>query len=107
MTNQEILDSIAAKEKEKAKLFDELRVWFEAEAQGINIENVSSFGFDPAFVPQQETVNKSNPYGWETMEVNGRLIATPKIFNYVRTKTGEKIQLAKPIVSVNKGVKDA
>ena len=100
MTKLEILDRIEAKEKEKIKLLAELQVWFEAEAQGIDIKNVSLFGFDPDFVPQQElnqTINKTNPYNWETREVNGRLIATPKIFNYVRTKTGEKIPLVKPI----------
>lgn len=85
MTKLEILDRIEAKEKEKIKLLAELQVWFEAEAQGIDIKTVSSFGFDSNLVSQQER------------KVNGNLIATPKIFNYVRTKTGEKIPLVKPI----------
>lgn len=103
---QEIANRIKAKEKEKNILLNELKLWAQAKAQGIDIDNVLVFGFDPTLVPQSElnriklakpVFNKSNPYGWEAKEVNGVLTTTPELYNYVRMKTGEKIPLTTPI----------
>jgi hypothetical protein len=103
---QDIINRIEVKLKEKRMLLDKLRLWGEVKEQGIDADNVLSFGFDPELILESELnriqlvkpiFNKSNPYGWVEREVGGKQICTPEFYNYVRMKTGEKISLVRPI----------
>lgn len=104
------ISEIESKEKEKKMLLNQLKLWAEVKDQGIDTHNVLSFGFDPELISESELnriklakpiFNKSNPYDWDTREVDGKIITKPELFNYVRMKTGEKIPLTKPIKNPN------
>lgn len=103
---QDIIKRMEAKNNERKALLSVLGMWGEVKDQGIDTDSVSSFGFDPALVPEDElqrlrinnpSFNKSNPYNWETRDVDGTLKTTPKMYNYVRLKSGEKVPLKSPI----------
>jgi len=103
---QKIMKKIEDATNEKKVLLNQLKMWTEAKEQGIDIDNVSFFGFDPMLVPEEElqtlkqknqSFNKSNPYEWETKEVCGVLTTIPKLYNYVRMQSGDKIPLKSAI----------
>lgn len=104
---QDTIKRIEAKNNEIKALLSILGMWGKVKDQGIDTDSVLSFGFDPALVPEDELkrlainnpFNKNNPYNWETRDVDGTLKITPKIYNYVRLKNGEKIPLNQPVTN--------
>ena len=113
-----LIASIKEKMSEKNELLKQLEMWSSVKAEGIDINQVDSFGFDPFLVPKEELLvleknneflclrNKNqqrfshfNPYCWETEEVAGVQKTKPKIFNYVKLKNGDKVALKNPIPS--------
>ena len=113
-----LVASIKEKMNEKNELLKQLEMWSSVKAEGIDVAQVDSFGFDPFLVPKEELLvleknneflclrNKNqqrfspyNPYCWETEEVAGVQKTKPKIFNYVKMKNGDKVALKNPIPS--------
>ena len=113
-----LIASIKEKMNEKNELLKQLEMWGSVKAEGIDVAQVDSFGFDPFLVPKEELLvleknneflclrNKNqqrfspyNPYCWETEEVAGVQTVKPKIFNYVKMKNGDKVALKNPIPS--------
>lgn len=97
---QDTIKRIEAKNNEIKALLSILGMWGKVKDQRIDTDSVLSFGFDPALVPEDElkrlainnpSFNKTNPYNWET--------TTPKMYNYVRLKNGEKVPLNQPVTS--------
>ena len=113
-----LIASIKEKMNEKNEMLKQLEMWGSVKAEGIDVAQVDSFGFDPFLVPKEELLvleknneflclrNKNqqrfsfyNPYCWETEEVAGVQTVKPKIFNYVKMKNGDKVALKNPIPS--------
>ena len=117
-----LISNIKEKMNEKIQLLNQLEMWSCVESQGIDVNEVASFGFDPLLVPEEEFLvlqkknreliykmneteisknyfSRNNPYGWEPQEESGVLKIKPKIFNYVKMKNGEKVSLKKAIPS--------
>ena len=113
-----LIASIKEKMNEKNEMLKQLEMWGSVKAEGIDVAQVDSFGFDPFLVPKEELLvleknneflclrNKNqqrfshfNPYCWATEEVAGVQTVKPKIFNYVKMKNGDKVALKNPIPS--------
>lgn len=100
----EVLDSISKSEGERRFLFAVLAVWVEVERQGVDPDDVTCFGFDPAFLDPRERQEYRRGRGkfrgchtpW-TRDDGTRYCRCP-FFNYYRDAgTGDKVRLATPV----------
>jgi hypothetical protein len=100
---QALLASVREKQAEAARLYRTLDLWAAVQAQGIEVECVEAFGFDPAPTtawcptPRQRADaqraamrGQPEPYTGERL-ANGHYRA--KKLNYVRLKDGRRVQL--------------
>jgi hypothetical protein len=102
---QKTIDSLQAKLDEQKQLLRTLAMWAKVQEQGINPDDVKSFGFDPALMTAQErnearranrlNYTTNNPYGWpisRNEEGQARIIGLKH--NFVRLHSGEKVKLS-------------
>jgi hypothetical protein len=77
--------------------------------QGINADDVSTFGFDPKLMTEDERrearraanakfetrgrYTDNNPYLWPVEDLNGRRTIRTLRYNFVRLNTGEQVRL--------------
>jgi hypothetical protein len=94
---QEILDRIQSKNAERSILIDQLRMWAEVKAQGIDPETVESFGWKTNLVPanimeQAASRHHKGKFPWygEWLRKSGR----PLWYNYLNMKDGSVKQLS-------------
>jgi hypothetical protein len=95
---QRLLADIRQKQTERDRLLRELDLWAAAQAQGIAVETVDRWGFDPALLTPQQRADakravlrgKPDPYTGERL-ASGHYVA--RVYNYVRLKDGSRVQL--------------
>ena len=96
MSRARILDRIEGHTKERRFLLDVLKMWGEAENQGVNPDDVARFGFDSRHLTGK--LRKE----WRDAFVGS--VGTQKRWNcftyYVRRSDGENVLLAGPIAAV-------
>jgi len=88
---EETLARIKARREEQARLYQILDLWAAVQAQGVEPEEVESFGFNPKLLSptlererRQAMVRGHDPYVERLPTGQHR----PLIFNYVRLKAG-------------------
>jgi hypothetical protein len=97
---------LSALEAERTRLMAVLQMWGEVVAQGINSDDIKSFGFSLQFV-KKERFDKEPWYGkWV-----GNTRTCPEWYNYVTLKDGTKVPLevyvkAPPTKGTNSGQLD-
>jgi hypothetical protein len=85
---KESFAELKALEDERSRLMAVLQMWGEVVAQGINSDDIKSFGFCLAFV-KKERFDKEPWYGkWV-----GNTRSCPEWYNYVTLKDGTKVPL--------------
>ena len=102
---QVTIEGLQAKLDEQKQLLRTLAMWGKVQEQGINPDDVKSFGFDPALMTAQErnearranrlNYTTNNPYGWpisRNEEGHARIIGLKH--NFVRLHSGEKAKLS-------------
>jgi hypothetical protein len=95
---QKLLASIREKHAERDRLLRELDLWAAAQAQGITVDTVDCWGFEPALLTPRQVTDarlavmrgRPHPYTGERL-ANGHY--RPKVFNYVRLKNGSRVKL--------------
>lgn len=101
-----IIAGIQAKLDEQALLLRTLAMWNKVRLQGIDPDDVKSFGFDPTLMTVKERNearrknlgfgwNANNPYNWpisRNEEGQARIIGLKH--NFVRLHSGEKVKLS-------------
>jgi len=95
---QALLASVREKQAEAARLYRTLDLWAAVQAQGIAVECVEAFGFDPGLLTPRQRADaqravmrgQPDPYTGERL-ANGHYRA--KKLNYVRLKDGRRVQL--------------
>jgi hypothetical protein len=108
---KDLLDSIAQKRAEQDRLLAQLALWEEVKAQGIDIDTVASFGFDPKLLTNKQ--KRAAILAWQrkrkdpiTGEVEGYLYQgerlpsgkhSCRVYNYVRHHDGT-ITLLDPLL---------
>ena len=107
---QKLLADIRAKQAERDRLLRELDLWAAVQAQGIAVETVDCWGFEPEWLtPKQKaeaqravTVGKPHPYTGERL-ANGHHL--PKVYNFVRLKDGNRVKLDPMLEAVQDSVR--
>lgn len=91
----EILARIEAKIKEQQQLLRTLSMWNEVRIQGIDPDDVLSFGFDESLMTHKDKMEarRKNVFWFKTPITNTH--------NFVRLKDGMKISLNPPIKNPN------
>jgi len=99
------IESIKSKMAEQLYLLDVLRMWKEVQDQGIDPEEVKSFGFSPQLLTPRQRADRTRELNWqrrdkyvETRTENGRQLLCPKIYNMVIMRDGRQLPL-NPMVS--------
>lgn len=95
---QQLLADIRQKQSERDRLLRELGLWAAVQAQGIAVDTVDRWGFEPEWLtPRQKAdaqravmLGKSHPYTGERLP-NGHYL--PKVYNFVRLKDGSRVKL--------------
>lgn len=95
---QQLLTDIRQKQSEHDRLLGELELWAAVQAQGIVVDTVDRWGFEPEWLtPKQKAeaqravmVGKPHPYTGERLP-NGHYL--PKVYNFVRLKDGSRVKL--------------
>ena len=78
-----LIDSIADKKAEQQYLLQELRLWREAEIQGIDSSGGGAFGFNPELLnPKQAQERRRFPHRFVEREASGRIRL--RRYNYFR-----------------------
>ncbi len=98
ITAQKLLANIREKRVHRDRLLRELDLWAAIQAQGIAVDTVDCWGFEPEWLtPKQKAeaqravmLGKSHPYTGERL-ANGHY--APKVYNYVRLKDGSRVKL--------------
>jgi hypothetical protein len=99
---QQLLTSIREREAERGRLLAQLDLWANVQAQGIEIDTVDRFGFDPSLLTrkQKQAARKASMFGRRdpiTGQVEKGLYQgdrlpnghyTCRVFNYVRHHDG-------------------
>jgi len=96
--SQKLLADIREKQAHRDRLLGELDLWAAVQAQGIAVDTVDRWGFEPEWLtPKQKAeaqravlLGKPHPYTCER-SANGRY--APKVYNYVRLKDGSRVKL--------------
>lgn len=110
---QTLLKSIREKQAERDRLLATLDLWASVQAQGITVDTVDTFGYDPTWIdPKQRfeirrtrirglpdpITGKAYPRFSDTPHLypgerlpNGH--HTCEVYNYVRLKSGERVRL--------------
>ena len=105
MIMQSTIDSLSAKLDEQKKLLRTLAMWDKVKAQGINPDDVASFGFDPKLMDAKErhearrknwsVYSDNNPFGWPVVRnEQGQAMIVGMKHNFVRLHSGEKVKLS-------------
>lgn len=102
---QATISGLQAKLDEQKLLLRTLAMWGKVQEQGINPEDVKSFGFDPMLMTATErnearrlnrlNYKTFNPFGWPVSrneEGQARIIGLKH--NFVRLHSGEKVKLS-------------
>jgi hypothetical protein len=92
-----LIEKLQEATDEQRSLLDQLRLWHEVQAQGINPEDVAAFTLKEEWIPDakkyrtegRKLQHTPNPY----VESNGRL----KLYNAVKLKDGSYKQLNPPL----------
>jgi len=95
---QKLLADIRQKQAERDRLLRELDLWAAVQAQGIAVDTVDRWGFEPAWLTPKQTVEaqravmagKPHPHTGERLP-NGHYL--PKVYNFVRLKDGSRVRL--------------
>ena len=95
---QKLLADIRVKQAERDRLLGELHLWAAVQAQGIAVDTVDRWGFEPEWLtPRQKAdaqravmLGKPHPYTAERLP-NGHYM--PKVYNFVRLKDGSPVKL--------------
>ena len=95
---QKLLADIREKQAERDRLLRELELWATVQAQGIVVDTVDRWGFEPEWLtPRQKAdaqrmvmLGKAHPYTGERL-ANGHY--SPKVYNFVRLKDGSRVKL--------------
>jgi hypothetical protein len=108
---QTLLTSIREKQAERDRLLATLDLWASVQAQGIAVDTVDTFGYEPTWIdpklryaiqrarmggkPDPITGKRYPPFGPRLYPgerlPNGHY--TCEVYNYVRLKSGEKVRL--------------
>lgn len=102
---QKTISTLQTKLDEQKHLLSVLAMWDKVRGQGINPDDVKSFGFDPELMTAQERnaarranrLNYStfNPFGWPiTRNEEGQSRIVGLKYNFVRLHSGEKVKLS-------------
>lgn len=102
---QKTIEGLQAKLDEQKQLLRTLAMWGKVQEQGINPDDVKSFGFDPSLMTAKErnearrgnwsNFTPNNPYGRpisRNEEGQARIIGLKH--NFVRLHSGEKVKLS-------------
>jgi hypothetical protein len=95
---QKLLADIREKQAERDRLLRELDLWAAVQAQGIVVDAVDRWGFEPEWqTPKQKAdaqravmLGKPHPYTGERL-ANGHYL--PRVYNFVRLKDGSRVRL--------------
>jgi len=95
---QKLLAGIRQKQAERDRLLRQLELWATVQAQGIAVDTVDRWGFEPEWLtPRQKAdarravmLGKPHPYTGERLP-NGHYL--PKVYNFVRLKDGSRMKL--------------
>ena len=95
---QKLLAGIRQKQAERDRLLPQLELWATVQAQGIAVDTVDRWGFEPEWLtPRQKAdarravmLGKPHPYTGERLP-NGHYL--PKVYNFVRLKDGSRMKL--------------
>lgn len=104
---QKTIESLNAKLDEQKQLLRTLAMWGKVQEQGINSDDVASFGFDPTLMDAKErnearrsnrvmgSFSNHNPFGWPvTRNAEGQSVIVGLKHNFVRLHSGEKVKLS-------------
>lgn len=99
-------DSLQGKLKEQAYLAQVLEMWVEVKKQGVEPESVATLGFDPSLLSAAERNDlrrryrgdSFNPFNWPLSYSDGSRCIRPRLFNFVRLRSGEISKLS-PMVA--------
>jgi len=95
---QKLLADIREKQANRDRLLRELDLWAAVQSQGIAVDTVACWGFDPAFLtPRQRADAKRAVLRGSPAPYTGDRLANghcrPKVYNYVRLKDGSRVKL--------------
>lgn len=95
---QKLLADICEKQAERDRLLRELALWAAVQAQGIVIDMVDRWGFEPEWLTRrqeadvQRAVMLGRPYPYDGERLpNGHYL--PRMYNFVRLKDGSRVKL--------------
>lgn len=101
---QATIEGLQAKLDEQKQLLRTLAMWGKVQEQGINPDDVKSFGFDPALMTAQErnearranrlNYTTNNPIRTISRNEEGQARIIGLKHNFVRLHSGEKVKLS-------------